>query len=79
MLSLFKCKSDHVTPLLKTLHYTKGDTQVLHDPWFAPSPPLGLCTNVALSMKPCLIALFKITTLFPACTTYPPSLVYFYP
>lgn len=79
MVSLLKYKSAHATPLLKILHSTNGDIQVLFDPWIIFSPPLGACSNVTLSLKPSLVALFRITILIPTCITYPSSLVYFYP
>lgn len=75
MVSLLKYKSAHATPLLKILHSTNGDIQVLFDPLDA----LGACSNVTLSLKPSLVALFRITILIPTCITYPSSLVYFYP
>lgn len=77
MVSQLKYKLNHATPLFKTLHYSKGKIQVLLDPWLIPSPTLDVYSNVTLSTKPSLMALFKITILFPAI--YPPSLVYFYP
>lgn len=69
MVSLLKYKSAHATPLLKILHSTNGDIQVLFGPWIIFSPPLGACSNVTLSMKPSLVALFRITILIPACIT----------